>query len=94
MNCPVPAWTHPAKTHPDAPCPNCGYSGYGHITKFVGDQIGRHCLECHAAWPIAVEPEPVDPGEPVFGPSPLMAALPEWRREHPGADDPVPCASA
>lgn len=60
MNCLVTAWTYPHALDPDARCPACGQDGFGHITKFVGDQMGRHCLECHAAWPITGPSRPTE----------------------------------
>lgn len=48
-------WSHPEKIGKNANCPSCGYHGGGHVTVFMGDQIGRRCLECNSTWPIEVE---------------------------------------
>lgn len=50
-------WSNPEKIGKDNLCPVCGYSGSGHITVFVGSQIGRRCLECAATWPITLPQE-------------------------------------
>ena len=50
-------WSHPLMIGKDDHCPQCGYHGGGHVTVFVGSQIGRRCLECSATWPIIIPKE-------------------------------------
>lgn len=80
MDCHPTAWTHPTKIGKDDPCPRCGQDGYGHLTAFVEDAIGRHCLTCHSTWPIDAEPAPSDTTEPTFGPALFVKELLGWRR--------------
>ena len=47
-------WSHPDKIGKDHDCPSCGYHGGGHVTVFVGPQMGRRCLECGSTWPIEI----------------------------------------
>lgn len=52
-------WSHPTPIGCRDNCPKCTYSGFGHVTVFVGQQIGRRCLECASTWPIIVPQEEV-----------------------------------